>query len=68
MTKKTVLNHLCHYGDILAIPFFAWLSIYFYNIENKSVVEYILFLFSVAGFIMDLIYSYIYCFKNNFKS
>lgn len=60
--KKSIINDLCHYGDILAIPFFAWLSIYFYNIENKSIVEYILFLFSIGGFIMDLIYTFIYCF------
>jgi hypothetical protein len=34
------LKYLSHYGDILAIPFFALLIIYFYHIEHKTPVEY----------------------------
>lgn len=55
------MKNLCHYGDILAIPFFALLIFYFYNIENKSVLEYVLFLFSISGFVMDIFYTYIFC-------
>ena len=57
---KININNLSHYGDILAIPFFALLSIYFYNIENRSVLENILFLFSIAGFVLDILFTYIF--------
>ena len=55
------MKNLCHYGDILAIPFFALLIFYFYNIENKSGLEYVLFLFSISGFVLDIFYTYIFC-------
>lgn len=57
-------NNLSHYGDFLAIPFFALLSIYFYSIENKTILEYILFLFSISGFVLDILYSYIFLSKS----
>jgi len=53
-------KHLSHYGDVLAIPFFALLSYYFYNIEEKSPIEYILFYFSISGFVLDILYTYIF--------
>ena len=52
--------NISHYGDILAIPFFGLLVNYFYNIKNKSIIEYILFYFSIAGFVLDIIFTYIY--------
>lgn len=60
---KIKIENLNHYGDILAIPFFALLSYYFYMIENKTPTEYILFIFSVSGFILDMVYTYIYLYK-----
>ena len=54
------VNKLTHIGDILAIPFFILLSIYFYNIENKTLLEQILFLFSVSCFIIDVSFSFFY--------
>jgi hypothetical protein len=56
-------NNLSHYGDILAIPFFALLIIYFYKIQHKSIIEYILFYFSISGFILDILYTSIFLFK-----
>ena len=53
-------NNLSHYGDILAIPLFILLSVYFYKIEHKSPIEYVLFGFSLAGFILDCLYTYLY--------
>lgn len=53
-------KNLAHYGDMLAIPFFALLTIYFYNIKNKSILEYILFLFSISGVVLDIVYTYIF--------
>ena len=32
----TCLTNISHYGDILAIPFFALLIIYFYNIKKQN--------------------------------
>jgi len=58
--KNKIIKNLSHYGDILAIPFFALLMIYFYSIENKSVMEYILFFFSISGFVLDIFYTYIF--------
>ena len=57
---KGGINNLCHYGDILAIPFFAILVYYFYGIENKTLLEYILLLFSASGFLLDILYTYIF--------
>jgi hypothetical protein len=51
---------LSHIGDVLAIPFFFWLIVYFYNIPDKTLTEYILMVFSVAGFVMDIIFTWIY--------
>ena len=44
-------------GDILAIPFFAWASLYFHNIENKTREEWVLYFFSVVGFLVDSIFT-----------
>ncbi len=67
MTKNNnIIQNMCHYGDILAIPFFALLVIYFYNIENKSAFEYLLFYFSISGFVLDILYTYV--FLNNIYS
>jgi hypothetical protein len=65
MKFNNIRNDLSNYGDILAIPFFALLVIYFYNIKNKSILEYILFYFSIAGFILDILYTIM--FLSNFK-
>lgn len=53
-------KNISHYGDILAIPFFALLIIYLYSIKNKSVIEYILLFFSISGFILDILYTYLF--------
>lgn len=66
MNYDNFIKNSSHYGDFLAIPFFALLVIYFYNIEHKSIVEYVLFMFSISGFILDILYTYI--FLSHFKS
>jgi hypothetical protein len=60
MKYSNFIKKFSHYGDILAIPFFALLVIYFYNIEDKSTIEYVLLLFSISGFILDILYTYIF--------
>ncbi len=53
-------NKLAHYGDLLAIPFFLITFIYFYQIENKTPLEYCLMLFMFITFNADILFSYIY--------
>ena len=60
MKYDDFIKNCSHYGDILAIPFFALLVIYFYNIKNKSIIEYVLFCFSITGFIVDILYTYLF--------
>jgi hypothetical protein len=60
MKYNNFIKNSSHYGDILAIPFFALLTIYFYNIEEKSIIEHVLLYFSISGFILDIFYTYIF--------
>jgi hypothetical protein len=60
MKYNNFIKNSSHYGDILAIPFFALLTIYFYNIEEKSILEHVLLYFSISGFILDIFYTYIF--------
>ena len=56
---------LSHIGDILAIPFFTLMVFYFYNMEDKSVVENILYVFSISGLILDIFFTYVFLCKRN---
>jgi hypothetical protein len=60
MKYNNFIKNSSHYGDILAIPFFALLTIYFYNIEEKPIIEYVLLYFSISGFILDIFYTYVF--------
>jgi len=52
-----IINNLSHIGDLFAIPFFLLLTYYFYSLPEKSTLEYVLFAFSVAGFLMDVLFT-----------
>ena len=52
-----MINNISHIGDILAIPMFLLSVIYFYKIKNKNLVEYLLFIFSSSGFILDILFT-----------
>jgi hypothetical protein len=54
------IENLSRIGDILAIPLFFLLSVYFYQLKNKTVLEYVLLLFALSGFILDSIFTYDY--------
>jgi hypothetical protein len=54
------IQNISHYGDILAVPFFLLLVIYFYKKKNKTIFEYILYLFSISGFILDSYFTYLF--------
>ena len=60
MNYNNIIKNLSHYGDILAIPFFILLVIYFYNIEHKSRIEYVLLYFSIGGVVLDILYTFIF--------
>lgn len=68
MKYNNFIKNFSHYGDILAIPFFALLVIYLYNIEDKSIIEYVLLLFSIGGFILDILYTYIFLSHFNYSN
>lgn len=55
---KSPPHYLSNYGDVLAIPLFALLTFYFYGIENKSYLEYLLYAFAISGFILDSAFTY----------
>jgi hypothetical protein len=55
-----LVEKLTHIGDMLAVPFFILLVIYFYNIKNKTPFEWLLFLFSLSCFFIDVTFSYFY--------
>lgn len=54
------ISNLSNYADILAIPFFFLLSIYFYNKRNKTPLEVLFFLFSVCALVLDIIFTFIF--------
>ena len=45
---------------MLAIPLFALAAVYFYNIQRKTLTEYILLLFSISGLVLDIFFTYKY--------
>ncbi len=59
------LKNIAHYADIIAIPLFLLLFIYFYNIEHKTPFEYLLFFFSISGLILDIIFTAQFFMNNN---
>ena len=67
MKTDNIIKNASHYGDILAIPFFALLAMYFYNIQQKSVIEYVLFYFSISGFLLDSLYTYTFLSMRKFS-
>jgi len=51
------MENYSHYGDILAIPFFALMVYYFASIEDKTPIEQLLLLFSIMGFSLDILFT-----------
>ncbi len=56
-------NNLVHYGDMLAIPFFFITFIYFYKIDNKTLLEILIMVFALIGFLFDALATMIYKLK-----
>ena len=49
------MHDYAYYGDILALPFFFIISIYFMTRQKKTMIEYILLIFNILAFIIDSI-------------
>ena len=49
------IHDYAYYGDILALPFFLSISIYFMTRQRKTMIEFILLIFNVLAFIIDTI-------------
>lgn len=47
-------------GDLLAIPFFFLLALYFYRKPHKTQFEMLLFLFAITGFVADISFTYMW--------
>jgi hypothetical protein len=51
------------WADIAAIPFFFLLTLYFYQIQNKTIFEWVLFAFSFSGLFADILFTYMFLSK-----
>jgi hypothetical protein len=54
------IQNISHIGDILAIPFFLLLAVYFYKFKNKTIIEYVLLIFAFSGLVLDILFTYNY--------
>ncbi len=55
-----MLKYISHIGDIIAIPFFILLVIYFYNIHNRDNIENVILIFSVGALFADILFTYLW--------
>ncbi len=53
-------NNLAHYGDIMAIPFFLIILLYFYRIEHKTILENIIMYFILICLLGDILFTLIF--------
>lgn len=56
------LKNVAHYGDILAIPMFMIGIVYFHLLEGKTILEIIIFVFLILGFIADIMFTLLHFF------
>ena len=54
------MKSISNIGDIIAIPFFLLLFIYFYAKKNRSSIENVLLLFALGGFFADIYFTATY--------
>lgn len=52
-----------HYGDILAIPFFFILFLYFLNKSYTTYLENVLMMFSLMGLLLDIYFTWVFLSK-----
>jgi hypothetical protein len=57
------MTEYIHIGDILAIPFFFLLAVYFLNKKKKTQFEWLLLGFSISGLFADIWFTFMYAQK-----
>ena len=53
-------KNIVHYADMVAVPFFFITFIYFYKKTNKTLLEILIMIFLLIGFICDSYFTYNY--------
>ena len=61
------VQHISNYADILAIPGFALSVYYFAMIPDPNLIEMILLVFSITGFVLDILFTIIFLRRNRFR-
>ena len=60
------LRFTSHVFDIFTIPFFVLLFFYFYEIKNKTPIEWILYVFSIIGSVGYIIFTILFVKRHGF--
>lgn len=55
--KLLGIDHAERVADMIAIPFFLFASVYVWRIPQKTIVEYLILLFVITGFILDSVFT-----------
>ncbi len=55
-----------HIADIFTIPFFALLILYFYKLNDKTQIEWILYMFGIVGFFGYIIFTILFLKRHNY--
>jgi hypothetical protein len=55
-----MFKNISHIGDIIAIPFFFMIFIYFYNIQNRDNIENLILIFSIVALFADILFTYLW--------
>jgi hypothetical protein len=61
------MDKLINIADIVAIPVFLLLVIYFFKKKNKTVLEYVLLIFVSLGFVIDVMFTIYFLFFKKTK-
>jgi lipoprotein signal peptidase len=56
------MENIIHIADIIAIPVFLLLVIYFFKKKNKTTLEYVLLIFVSLGFVIDVMFTIYFLF------
>jgi hypothetical protein len=55
-----MFKNISHIGDIIAIPFFILIVVYFYSIHNRDNIENLILIFSVGALFADILFTYLW--------
>ena len=53
-------ENISHYGDILAIPMFILAIVYFYQKNDRTLLEQILLAFVTIALICDIVFTFMF--------